>query len=135
MKNKALTTESELIESKIYQIRGQCVMLDSDLAELYDVETKRLNEQVKRNIERFPASFMFQLTYTKKKTFEVAICDLKNRGCCPERNICEFNFWPARIPISASFRAFCQAAQCSQGRIGIAVFELADVGLGDSCFF
>lgn len=70
MKNKALTTESDIIESKIYQIRGQRVMLDSDLAELYDVETRRLNEQVKRNSERFPASFMFQLTYAEEETLK-----------------------------------------------------------------
>ena len=50
------------IESKIYTIRGQVVMIDSDLAEMYGVETKRLKEQVKRNIERFPDDFMFQLT-------------------------------------------------------------------------
>ena len=50
------------IENKILVIRGQQVMLDRDLAELYGVETKRLNEQVKRNIERFPENFMFQLT-------------------------------------------------------------------------
>ena len=52
----------ERIENKIYLIRGQKVMLDWDLAELYGVETKRLNEQVKRNIERFPRDFMFQLS-------------------------------------------------------------------------
>ena len=50
------------IESLIHVIRGQQVMLDSDLAQLYGVETRRLNEQVKRNIERFPKYFMFQLT-------------------------------------------------------------------------
>jgi len=50
------------IESKILAIRNQYVMLDRDLAELYGVPTKRLNEQVKRNSERFPASFMFQLS-------------------------------------------------------------------------
>jgi hypothetical protein len=50
------------IQSKIYTIRGLQVMLDSDLANLYDVESKRLNEQVKRNIERFPEKFRFQLT-------------------------------------------------------------------------
>ena len=50
------------IESLIHVIRGQQVMLDSDLAQLYGVETRRLNEQVKRNIERFPEDFMFQLT-------------------------------------------------------------------------
>ena len=50
------------IEPLIKIIRGQQVMLDSDLATLYGVETKRLNEQVKRNIKRFPEDFMFQLT-------------------------------------------------------------------------
>ncbi len=50
------------IISKIRMIRGQRVLLDEDLAELYGVETKRLNEQVKRNLERFPKDFMFQLT-------------------------------------------------------------------------
>jgi aromatic ring-opening dioxygenase LigB subunit len=52
----------ERIESRILLIRGHKVMLDSDLAELYGVTTKRLNEQVKRNRQRFPADFMFQLT-------------------------------------------------------------------------
>ena len=52
----------ELIASKIYLIRGIKVMLDKDLAELYGVETKRLKEQVRRNIERFPQDFMFELT-------------------------------------------------------------------------
>ena len=51
-----------IIENKIYEIRGQKVMLDFDLAEMYGVETKRLKEQVRRNIERFPAEFMFELT-------------------------------------------------------------------------
>ena len=49
------------IESEILVIRSQQVMLDRDLAELYGVETKRLNEQVRRNIERFPKDFCFQL--------------------------------------------------------------------------
>ena len=56
------TISEELISSKIYLIRGQKVMLDRDLAEMYDVETKRLKEQVKRNIERFPPNYMFELT-------------------------------------------------------------------------
>lgn len=51
----------ENIVSKIYFIRGQKVMLDSDLAQLYNVKTKRLNEQVGRNIKRFPSDFMFRL--------------------------------------------------------------------------
>ncbi|MBP3287597.1 MAG: ORF6N domain-containing protein, partial [Prevotella sp.] len=51
----------EPIRSKIYEIRGQRVMLDRDLAELYGVQTKVLNQAVKRNIKRFPDDFMFQL--------------------------------------------------------------------------
>jgi ORF6N domain len=53
---------TERVESKIYVIRGQKVMLDYDLAELYQVKTKRLNEQVGRNGKRFPGDFMFSLT-------------------------------------------------------------------------
>ena len=52
----------QVIQSKIYEIRGQKVMLDFDLAEMYQVETRVLNQAVKRNIERFPKDFMFQLT-------------------------------------------------------------------------
>ena len=52
----------ELIQSKIYEIRGQRVMLDFDLAELYQVETRVLNQAVKCNIDRFPEDFMFQVT-------------------------------------------------------------------------
>ena len=59
---------AERVINKIYFIREQKVMLDSDLAELYGVETKRLKEQVKRNIKRFPEDFMFQLT---EKEFEI----------------------------------------------------------------
>ena len=56
------TLDENTIKNKIYTIRSMQVMLDRDLAELYGVETKRLNEQVKRNIARFPESFRFQLT-------------------------------------------------------------------------
>jgi len=52
----------EVIAAKILSVRGKRVMLDSDLALLYGVQTKRLNEQVKRNKKRFPEDFMFQLT-------------------------------------------------------------------------
>ena len=61
MENEILASQIK-IEDKILVIRGQQVMIDRDLAELYGVETKRLNEQVRRNIERFPEHFMFQLT-------------------------------------------------------------------------
>ena len=62
MADRKLIASVEQIESRIFVIRGQKVMLDADLAELYGVETKRFNEQVRRNIERFPEDFMFQLT-------------------------------------------------------------------------
>lgn len=64
----------ERIERSILRLRGQKVMLDADLALLYGVTTKRLNEQVKRNRKRFPSDFMFQLT-PKEKAEVVAICD------------------------------------------------------------
>ena len=57
-----LAIPDEILMNKIYLIRGQKVMIDSDLSELYGVETRRLNEQVKRNISRFPEDFMFQLS-------------------------------------------------------------------------
>ncbi|MCR4336755.1 MAG: ORF6N domain-containing protein [Candidatus Omnitrophica bacterium] len=67
-------TPIEKIEGMILFIRGKKVMLDRDLALLYVVPTKRLNEQVKRNIKRFPTDFMFQLT-DKEKEEVVANCD------------------------------------------------------------
>ncbi len=69
----------QIIENRIYEIRELQVMLDFDLAEMYEVETRRLKEQVKRNIERFPEDFMFQLTKDEWKEV-VAKCDnLSNR--------------------------------------------------------
>lgn len=62
MKNNKLIVPDEIVISKIYYIRDQKVMLDSDLAELYGVETKQLKRQVRRNIDRFPDDFMFELT-------------------------------------------------------------------------
>lgn len=60
-----LPVTPEFIERRIHIIRGQKVMLDSDLAELYQVEVKRLNEQVRRNLARFPNDFMFQLSLSE----------------------------------------------------------------------
>ncbi len=60
--NNKLIIPDEIITSRIYFIREQKVMIDSDLSELYGVETRRLNEQVKRNSSRFPEDFMFRLT-------------------------------------------------------------------------
>jgi len=57
-----MENEISVIQNKIVAVRGQQVMVDRDIAELYGVETKRLKEQVKRNIERFPEEFCFQLS-------------------------------------------------------------------------
>ncbi len=62
MANEISVVDQREIENSIFTVKGVQVMLDSDLAELYGVEIKRLNEQVKRNIDRFPEQFMFQLT-------------------------------------------------------------------------
>jgi hypothetical protein len=61
-KSSATSVPDYPIERRIHMVRGQKIMLDSDLAELYGVQTKRLNEAVKRNAERFPGTFMFRLT-------------------------------------------------------------------------
>lgn len=75
----------ERIEREILTLREQRVMLDADLARLYGVTTKRLNEQVKRNIDRFPADFMFQLTQNEKLEV-VANCDhLRSFKFSPQR--------------------------------------------------
>jgi hypothetical protein len=62
MSKKQILIADTFISNKIYFVRGQKVMLDYDLAELYDVETKRLKEAVRRNFSRFPEDFMFVLT-------------------------------------------------------------------------
>ena len=72
----------EVIERKILLIRGQKVMLDSDLAELYGVETSNLNKAVKRNIDRFPEDFMLQLTKEEADSlrFQIGMSKAKGRG-------------------------------------------------------
>jgi len=76
----------ETIEQRIFLIRNQKVMIDRDLAELYGVETKHLNRQVKRNIQRFPEEFMFQLTIEERNQL-VTICHrfktMKHSGSPP----------------------------------------------------
>jgi len=60
--NQSVQIKNEIIMNKIYIVRGQKIMIDRDLAELYNVETKRLKEAVRRNINRFPEDFMFEMT-------------------------------------------------------------------------
>jgi len=64
----------ELIENKIYMIRGQKVMLDRDLAELYGVDTGYLNRQVRHNTDRFPGDFMFQLSNEEYENLKCKLC-------------------------------------------------------------
>jgi hypothetical protein len=71
---KASIVPLERVVSRIFLVRGQKIMLDADLADLYGVTTKRLNEQVKRNRHRFPKDFVLQLT-AKERAEVVAKCD------------------------------------------------------------
>ncbi|MCH7770492.1 MAG: ORF6N domain-containing protein [Bacteroidetes bacterium] len=79
-KNNIIVYNSNSIQQRIYTIRGVQVMLDSDLAEVYGVETRRLNEQVKRNIDRFPKEFMFQLMKEEYENLmsQIAMSNIKN---------------------------------------------------------
>ena len=79
-KDTELLIPQEMIINKIYFIRGYKVMLDSDLAELYQVETKRLKEQVKRNLSRFPKKYMFELTEKEFKLLRSQNATSNNKG-------------------------------------------------------
>ena len=86
-----LNTVDNIINS-IYIIRGQQVMLDSDLAKIYGYEVKRLNEQVKRNIKRFPEDFMFQLT---REEIDFVKSQLRLHGlrlCLKDKKVVEENY-------------------------------------------
>jgi ORF6N domain len=74
---------TEIILNKIIEMRGKKVMVDSDLAELYGVTTKRLNEQVKRNVKRFPEDFMFQVTKDEKDSVILQFEHLKKLKFSP----------------------------------------------------
>ncbi|HWY09802.1 MAG TPA: ORF6N domain-containing protein [Bacteroidia bacterium] len=80
--SKLSTIPNEVIVNKIYFIRGNKVMLDKDLAELYGVPARRLRQQVKRNIERFPKHFMFQLTENEVEVMvsQIAIPSIQSLG-------------------------------------------------------
>jgi len=72
--------ELEVIKNKIHQIRGQKVILDNDLAELYNTDTKRINESVKRNIIRFPSDFVFEISREEYNSLRSQIVTLENNG-------------------------------------------------------
>lgn len=83
----------EVVINKIIVLRDKKIMIDKDIAELYGVSTKRLNEQVKRNKKRFPADFMFQLTQEEKNEV-VANCDhLKNLKILSKFTLCIYRTW------------------------------------------
>ncbi|HWZ22359.1 MAG TPA: ORF6N domain-containing protein [Cytophagaceae bacterium] len=77
-KNNKTKISDDVVVNKIHLIRGQKVMLDSDLAEMYGVETKRLKEQVRRNATRFPKDFMFELTKKEVHFLRSQIATLEN---------------------------------------------------------
>ncbi|ATR95125.1 hypothetical protein CS546_08915 [Porphyromonas gingivalis] len=89
--------ELQLIQNKIFEIRGQRVMLDYNLAELYEVETRALKQAVKRNIKRFPPDFMFELTKSEWQEL-ITICDNLPQN---------LKFSPALAPKGGGFR-FCE---------------------------
>lgn len=78
--SKKLSISKKQIEKRIFTIRGAQVMVDYHLVELYSVETKRINEQVKRNIKRFPENFMFQLTKTEWENLKSQIATTENEN-------------------------------------------------------
>lgn len=79
-KKMELMLPDEAVISKIYLIRGQKVMLDEDLAELYQIETKRLKEAVRRNKDRFPSDFMFELSRDEFESLRSQIATSKRGG-------------------------------------------------------
>ncbi|MFP2994360.1 ORF6N domain-containing protein [Spongiivirga sp. MCCC 1A20706] len=72
--------ELQTIQNRIYEVRGQKVLLDFDLAAMYGTETKRLKEAVRRNIERFPSDFMFELTNEEYKSLRTQFATLEKDG-------------------------------------------------------
>jgi len=92
----------ETINSKIHEIRGQKVMLDYDLASLYETETKRLKEAVRRNIERFPEDFMFELTEAEYNSLRTQFATLKTEGRGKHTKYLPFSFTEQGIAMLSS---------------------------------
>ena len=103
----------ENIESMVYEIRGQKVMLDFDLARIYGYTTKRFNEQVKRNIEKFPEDFMFQLTNDEVGT----ILRCQNANAQNGEAESEESLWPKESTFTSNLRSqFATANELSSKR-------------------
>ncbi len=109
---KALIVSLEGLVSRIFLVRGQKVMLDSDLATLYSVSIKRLNEQVRRNIRRFPSDFMFQLTKQEAEPLRSQNATLK-RGRGQHRKYLPYVFTEHGAIMAASVLDSERAVQIS----------------------
>ena len=81
-----------ILQAKVNEVRGQKVILDFDLSELYDVQTKVLNQAVKRNLQRFPEDFMFQLTENEYESLRSQIVTLKENGRGKHKKYMPFAF-------------------------------------------
>jgi len=94
--------ELQIIQNKIYEVRWQRVMLDFDLADMYETETKRLKEAVRRNINRFPSDFMFELTNQEYNSLRTQFATLKNLGRGEHRKYLPFAFTEQGVAMLAS---------------------------------
>jgi hypothetical protein len=101
---------ADRIEQRIFRLRSQNVMLDEDLAELYGVTTKRLNQQVRRNVERFPADFMFQLTAEEDAALRLQFVTLK-RGRGAHRKYLPYAFTQEGVAMLSSVLRSPRAVQ------------------------
>ena len=97
-----LSMELQIIQNKIYEIRGQRVMLDFDLANLYETETKSLKESVRRNLNRFPDDFMFVLTNQEYNLLRTQIATLKSPGRGEHTKYLPFAFTEQGVAMLAS---------------------------------
>jgi len=93
-----LIMKLQTIQNRIYEIRGQKVLLDFDLAELYETETKRLKEAVRRNIDRFPSDFMFELTKDEYNTLRTQFATLDNIGRGKHSKYNPFGYFGVMVP-------------------------------------
>jgi phage regulator Rha-like protein len=94
--------ELQIIQNKIYEIRGLRVMLDFDLAEMYETETKRLKESVRRNLNRFPPDFMFELCEAEYQSLRTQFATLERSGRGKHSKYLPFAFTEQGVAMLAS---------------------------------
>ena len=107
----------EIIRNRIYELRGQRVMLDRDLAALYGVETRALNQAVKRNIERFPEDFMFQLTKGETEILKSQIVMIESVDNEKDEN------WKSQIVTSNSIKMGLRKMPFAFTELGVAMLS------------